>query len=121
MDLRVRLLEDVLAVIDPHLGERAAVGVRLQARQHGEARQHLQRVRARTAPPQGPTAADQLLVDLAALLVTRRQYGTLTTQMRSRKASLLLVVAEGLPLRLVAVGEQDALERDRADILRADR
>ncbi len=114
---RIGLLQ-ALAVIDPHLGEQRRVLVPPQPRQHREARQHLQR--RRRAGRRGEFgAADQLVVDLL-LFGDPQAVRHLDDVDAVDEGFVVAVVLEGLPLRLVGVGQDDALERDGADVLGAD-
>ena len=114
---RIGLLQ-AFAVIDPHLGEQRGVLVPAQARQHGEAGQHLQRRRRAGRRRQlGPR--DQLLVDLL-LFGHPQAVRHLDDVDAVDEGFVVAVVLEALPLRLVRVGHDDALERDGADILGAD-
>ena len=111
-------LAQALAVIDPHLRVEVGVLVRPQARQDREPGQHLQRGRRAGSACQF-RAADQLLVDLL-LLRDPQAVGHLDHVDAVDERLVVLVGAEGLPFRFVGVGQDDARERDGADILRAD-
>ena len=108
----------VLAVIDPHLGEQVRVLVLLEARQHAELREHVQR--ARRARRHGEVAGlHQLLVDLR-LLVGAQAIGHLHHADAVDEGLVVLVVLEALPFGLVRVRQHDALVGDRAHALGAD-
>ena len=99
-------LLQALAVIDPHLGEDVRVLVLAQARQHREAGQHLQR-RRRAGRAGQLGALDQLLVDLL-LFGDPQAVRHLDDVDAVDEGFVVLVVLEGLPLRLVGVGQDDA-------------
>ena len=89
-----------------------------QARQHREARQHLQG--ARRAGRVGQfRAGDQLLVDML-LLLHAEAVGHLDHVDAVDEGFVVLVGLEGLPLGFVRVRQDDAGEGDRADVLGAD-
>ena len=114
--LRVDVLQ-VLAVVDPHLGEDRGVLRLLEPRQHGELRHHLERARARTARRRA-RSCEQLLVDLD-LFADPQAVGHLDDVDAVEEGLVVLVVLERLPLGLVRVREHDAVERDRAEALGA--
>src|SRR6185369_9136705 len=115
--LRIGFLQAV-AVVDPHLGEHGRVLVLAQARHHREARHRFQRGRrARRGSQFG--ALDQLLVDLL-LLGDAQAIRHLDDADAVNEGFIVLVGLEALPFGLVGVGENDAGERDRADVLGPD-
>ena len=115
--LGIDLLQ-ALAVVDPHLGVKARILMRLEARQHGEPRQHVERTRrARRLSQLG--AADELLVDLL-LFPDTQAVRNLDHIDAVDEGFVGLVVLEGPPFGLVRVRQDDAVERDRADILGPD-
>ena len=108
---RVGIL-DVLAVINPHLGEDAGVFRLLDAREHRELGQHVQGVwRAGSAFER--TVAEQFLVDLD-FFRHPHTIGHLDDIDPVKERLVVLVVAEGLPLRFVGVGQDHTVEGDRA-------
>mmetsp|Transcript_6685 Transcript_6685/g.27976 ORF Transcript_6685/g.27976 Transcript_6685/m.27976 type:complete len:940 (+) Transcript_6685:1270-4089(+) len=109
---RVGVLQ-VLAVVDLHLGVQRRVLGLLQPCQHRELAHHLQCARGALGLGQR-RAADQLLVDLD-LFADAQAVGHLDDVDAVEEGLVVLVVAEGLPLALVAVRQHDAVERDRAE------
>ncbi|MPM73510.1 hypothetical protein SDC9_120490 [bioreactor metagenome] len=114
LGLGVGVLE-VLAVVDPHLGEDAGVLGLFQPRQHRELRQHFQCVgRARRF---GQRAMNkQLLVD-ADLVRHPQAVGHLDRVDAIQEGLVVLVVLERDPLGLVRVCHHDAIERNRPEAL----
>ena len=109
---RVGVLQ-VLAVVDLHLGVQRAVLRLLQARQHRELAHHLQR--AGRAGGLGQRAvAQQLLVDVD-LFGHAQAVRHLDDVDAVEEGLVVLVVAEGLPLALVAVRQHDAVEGNGAE------
>src|SRR3954467_2501059 len=107
-----------VTVIDPHLGEHGRVLVLAQARHHREARHRFQRGRrARRGGQVG--ALDQFLVDLL-LLGDTQDVRHLDDADTVDEGFIVLVGLEALPFGLVGVGENDAGERDRTDVLGPD-
>ena len=89
-----------------------------QPRQHREPRQHLER-RRRAGRVGELRAADQLLVDLL-LFGDAQAVGHLDDVDAVDEGFVVLVALEGLPFRLVGMGQDDAGEGDGADVLGAD-
>jgi hypothetical protein len=113
---RVGVLQ-VLAVVDQHLAVQLRVLGLLQPREHRELAHHLQRARRAGGLGQR-AAAQQLLVDLD-LFGDAQAVRHLDDVDAVEEGLVVLVVAEGLPLALVAVREHDAVERNRAEALGA--
>eukprot|EP00906_Rhabdomonas_costata_P038451 RCo054236 len=110
--LRIGVLQ-VFAVIHLHLREQARILRLVQARQHRELRHHLQR--ARRAHGFGQRRiADQLLVDLR-LFRHAQAVRHLHDEDPVEQCLVVAVIAECLPLRLVRVRENHAVERNRAE------
>src|SRR6266852_1220831 len=113
---RIGVLQTV-AVIGAHLRIEVRVLVRLQTREHAEAREHLQRPR-RARRGRQLAGLEQLLIDLA-LLDDAQAVRHLDDADAVDERLVVLVVLEGLPLCFVRVGEDDALIGDTPDILGA--
>jgi hypothetical protein len=96
-----------LAVIDPHLRIEIRVLVRLQPRQHAEARQDVE-VDGRARRVRQLAVLQQLLVDLA-LLGGAQAVRHLDDRDAVDERLVVLVVLEALPFGLVRVREDDAL------------
>ena len=92
--------------------------MRLQARQHREARQHVERA-GRDVGVLELAAGQQLLVDLL-LLGDAQAVGHLDDADAVEEGLVVLVGAEALPLALVGVGDDQALIGHGADVLGAD-
>ena len=92
--------------------------MRLQARQHAEPRQHFERA-GRAWRFRQLAVRDQLFVDLG-FLGGAQAIRHLDHADAIDERLIVAVVLEGLPFRLVRMGEDDALERNAADILGAD-
>ena len=112
LGLGVGVLE-VVAVVDLHLAEDAGVLRLLQAREDGELAHHLQRARRALGLAQRGVA-DELLVDLD-LFGDAQAVRHLDDVDAVEEGLVVLVVAEGLPLALVAVRQHDAVEGDGAE------
>ncbi len=91
--------------------------MRFEAREDAEAGEHLERPR-RAGRCRQLAGLEQLLVDLA-LLDDAQAVRHLDDADAVDERLVVLVVLEGLPLRLVRVGEDDALIGNAADILGA--
>ncbi|MCY1349104.1 hypothetical protein D9M69_352770 [compost metagenome] len=107
----------VLAVVHAHLRVDVGVFRLLQARQHGELREHLQRVRR--AVGVGQRAVDQQLVVDLDLVGDAQAVRHLDDVDPVDERLVVLVVAEAVPFRFVGVGQDDAAERQAAEALGA--
>jgi hypothetical protein len=106
-----------LAVVDAHLRVEAGILRLLQPRQHRELRHHLERARGAGRGGEG-APAQQLLVDLD-LLGGLQAVGHLHDVDAVEEGLVVLVVAERLPLGLVGVREDDAVEGNGREALGA--
>ena len=115
--LRIGFLE-AFAVIDPHFAEQRRVLVLAQPRHHREAGERLQR--RRRAGRRGEfRALDQFLVDLL-LFGDAQAVWHLDDADAVDEGFVVLVGLEALPFGFVGMRQNDAGERDRADVLGAD-
>ena len=116
LGLGVGVLE-ALAVVHLHLAENAGVLRLLQPCQHRELAHHLERTRRARGLAQR-RGADQLLVDLD-LLAHAQAVRHLDDVDAIEKRLVVLVVAKGLPLALVRVGQHHPVKRDGPEAFRA--
>ncbi len=116
LGLGIGVLE-VLAVVDAHLRVDVGVVRLLQARQHGELREHLQGVRGAVCV--GQRAVDQKLVVDLDLVGDAQAVRDLDDVDTVDEGLVVLVVAEAVPLRFVGVGEDDAAVGQPAQALGA--
>ncbi len=109
---RIGILE-VLAVVHAHLRVDVGVFRLLEAREHGELGQHLQGIRRAMRLGQR-TVEQQLVVDLDFVTDPQavRHFDDVDPV---DEGFVVLVIAEGMPLRFVGVGQQDPGERNRAE------
>ncbi|MNF28014.1 hypothetical protein D3C84_86820 [compost metagenome] len=112
LGFRIGVLE-VLAVVHAHLRVDVGVFRLLEAREHGELGQHLQGVRRAMCLGQR-TVEQQLVVDLHFVTDPQavRHFDDVDPV---DEGFVVLVVAEGVPLRFVGVRQQDPGERNRAE------
>ena len=110
LGLRVRVLE-VLAVVHAHLRIDARILGFLESGQDRELCHHLEGAwRTRRVVQRAVT--QQLVIDVG-LFCDAKAVGHLDDIHTVEECLVVLVVAERLPFRLVGVGEDDPLERDR--------
>ena len=112
LGFRVGVLE-VFAVVDAHLRVDVGVVWLFQARQDGELREHLQRVRR--AMRLGQRAVDQQLVVDADFIGHAQAVRHLDDVDAVDEGLVVLVVAEAVPFRFVGVGQQDAAVGNRTE------
>lgn len=101
---------EVLAVVHPHFRIDVGVFRLLEARQYGELGKHFQRVGR--AMGLGQRAVEQQLVVDLHLIGNPQAVRHLDDVDPIDEGLVVLVVAEGVPFRLVGVSQQDAGERD---------
>ena len=112
LGLRIGVLE-VFAVVHAHLRIDIRVLRLLEARQHGELREHLQGVGRAMGLGQG-AVEQQLVVDLD-FIADPQAVRHLDDVDPVDEGFVVLVVAEGVPFRFVGVGQQNPGERNRAE------
>ncbi|MCY1417216.1 hypothetical protein D9M71_327440 [compost metagenome] len=112
LGLGVGVLE-VLTVIDAHLGVDVRVLWLLEARQHGELRQHLQGVGRAMGLGQG-AVEQQFVVDFH-FVGNAQAVRDLDDVDPVDERLVVFVVAETVPFRFVGVRQQDAGERNRTE------
>ena len=107
LGLGIGILE-ILAVVDTHFRVEIRVVRLLQARQYRELGQHLQGIRGAVGVGQG-TAGQEFLIDLD-FITDAQAIGHLDDVDAVNEGFVVLVVAEGVPLGLVGVCQDHAVE-----------
>ncbi len=107
LGLRIGIFQ-ILAIVNPHLGEDIGVFRFFNPGQGGELREHFQRTR-RTGCRSQRTVCEQFLVnfDLIRHPQTIRHLDDIDP---IQKRLVILVIAERLPFRLIGVGQNDSLK-----------